>query len=115
MLLLAVLLALRCALDPWDTVYYPIPFILALLSWETIASRRPPVLSLAACAIAWILFEELIEHVSPDLVSACFMAIVLPSILALGVRLYGRGQPRRRPTLPSGMLGERAPVVGDPA
>jgi hypothetical protein len=115
MLLLALLLALRCALDPWDYVYYPIPFILALLSWETIVSRRPPVFSLAACAIAWILFEELIEHVSSDVVSLCFIAVALPSILALGIRLYRGGHPARQPTLGSGMLGGRAPIVGGPA
>jgi Glycosyltransferase family 87 len=114
MLLLALLLALRCALDPWDAAYYPIPFILALLSWETLVSSRPPLLSLCACVLAWVLFEPLFEHVSPDLVSACFTAVALPSILAIGIRLFGSGH-RRRPTLPTRMLSARSPAVGDPA
>ncbi len=113
MLLLALLLALRCVLDPWDVAYYPIPFVLALLSWETIVSTRPPVRSLLACVLAWILFDSLLEHVSPDMVSACFMAVALPSILALGIGLFGRGHRRRRPTLPTRMLSGRTPAVGD--
>ena len=32
--LLTLLLLLRCLLDTWDTSYYPLPFILALLAWE---------------------------------------------------------------------------------
>jgi hypothetical protein len=35
LLLLAMLMLLRCWLDPWDNVYYPLPFVFALLAWET--------------------------------------------------------------------------------
>ena len=38
LLALAVLLLLRCVLDSWDAVYYPMPFVLALVTWE---ARRP--------------------------------------------------------------------------
>ncbi|HLH14594.1 MAG TPA: hypothetical protein VKV16_07365, partial [Solirubrobacteraceae bacterium] len=99
LLLLALLLALRCALDPWDFAYYPIPFLLALLAWETTVFRRPPLLSLAASASLWTLFEWLPKHASPDVVSASFAAFAVLSILALGLRLYAsRGEPRRRST-----------------
>ena len=37
-MLLAVLLALRCVLDPWDISYYALPFLIALLTWEVSAS-----------------------------------------------------------------------------
>ena len=32
---------LRCWLDPWDVVYYPLPFIVALLAWETTVAAPP--------------------------------------------------------------------------
>ena len=41
LLLLALLLLLRCVLDTWDTVYYPIPFVLALLAWESLGAATP--------------------------------------------------------------------------
>jgi len=44
--LLALVLLERCMLDPWDNVYYPLPFLLALLAWEAIARRRPALLAL---------------------------------------------------------------------
>ena len=49
LLLLALLLLLRCVLDPWNVVYYELPFLLALLCWEALCRpERPPVLALAA-------------------------------------------------------------------
>ena len=33
---------LRCVLDTWDTVYYLLPFVLALLAWEVARPGRPP-------------------------------------------------------------------------
>ena len=66
MLLLAFLLALRFALDPWDTVYYPLPFIFALLGWETLACRRPPLLALLASVVVWLVYIVAPEHLSAD-------------------------------------------------
>jgi hypothetical protein len=93
LLLLALLLLLRCVLDPWDAVYYPLPFVLALLAWETAARREPPVGSLAASALVWAIWEWLPAHAGADLISAASMAVALPAVLALGVALYRRPQP----------------------
>ena len=58
LLLLALLLLLRCVLDTWDTVYYPIPFVLALLAWESLGERRrPAVLALSSTVLAWVSFH----------------------------------------------------------
>ena len=38
LLALALILLARCLLDTWDALYYPLPFLLALLAWE---SGRP--------------------------------------------------------------------------
>jgi hypothetical protein len=54
MLLLALLLLLRCMIDPWDNVYYPLPLLMALLVWETCERRRPPALALLATGTVWV-------------------------------------------------------------
>ncbi len=94
--LLALLLLLRCVLDPWDISYYMLPFALALLAWEVSAHRsRPPVLALAITTLAWISFQWLPAHVSPDVQSTFFLAWSLPLAGALAARLFGPGRRRR--------------------
>ena len=88
MLLLAFLFALRCALDTWDTVYYPLPFIFALLAWETLHRRRPPVLALAASVVVWLVFIVAPEHLSADAQAALFAAVALPTLVGLAAALY---------------------------
>jgi hypothetical protein len=80
---------LRCVLDTWDTAYYMLPFIFALLAWEVSgAPQRPPVLAVAVTALAWISFEWLPGHVSADIQSAFFLAWSLPLCAALAWLLY---------------------------
>src|SRR3954447_19953727 len=57
LLFLALLLQLRCLLDTWNNVYYAVPFLLALVSWEALARRRPPVFSLLSTVVLWVLFQ----------------------------------------------------------
>ncbi len=94
LLLLALLLLLRCVLDPWDVVYYPLPFVLALLAWETLTRRRPPVFALAASAAVWGIFVWLQAHAAAGVTSAVSMALALAAGLALATALYGRREPR---------------------
>ncbi|HZL54201.1 MAG TPA: glycosyltransferase 87 family protein [Solirubrobacteraceae bacterium] len=91
LLLLTFLLALRCALDTWNVVYYELPFLLALLAWESLSCRRPPVLSLAASVAVWLLLVEAPGRLTPDQMALIFAALALPSLLALGLAVYGRG------------------------
>jgi hypothetical protein len=50
--LLAFLMLLRCALDPWDHAYYHAPFLAALIAWEVLEARRVPLV--AALSAAWL-------------------------------------------------------------
>ena len=76
--LLALLLLLRCILDPWNTVYYQLPFLVALLAWEVLCrSSRPPVLTLGATIATWVSFETL-KAQDPNLLFAVFVAWALP-------------------------------------
>jgi hypothetical protein len=94
LLALALLLLLRCLLDTWDTVYYPLPFVLALLAWETRGptAARPPVLALSSTVLAWVGFQWLPNHVSPDAQSAFFLAWTLPLAALLAATLYAPGR-----------------------
>jgi hypothetical protein len=94
--LLALLFLARCMLDTWDVSYYPLPFLLALLAWETIgeplgrrpASQRLPLLAASCTALAWLSFQWLPTHATPDAQAALFLAGTLPLAMAIGLRLY---------------------------
>jgi hypothetical protein len=51
--LLALLLLLRCLLDPMNNDYYHVPFLLCLVAWEGLRLRGVPVLSLLATVGLW--------------------------------------------------------------
>jgi hypothetical protein len=101
LMLLALLLLLRCLLDPWDTAYYALPFVFALLAWEVLGEhmrRRPPVLALASTALAWWSYQWLPAHgASPDVQAAVFMAWTLPLGAGLALWLYGGERTRISP------------------
>jgi hypothetical protein len=96
LLALAVAMLMRCLLDTWDTEYYLLPFVIAVLAWEVRGpSPRPPVIALASSALAWLSFQWLPEHVSPDLQAAFFAAWSVPLAAALVQRLlFARGLTR---------------------
>ena len=92
LLALALVLLLRCILDTWDTTYYALPFILALLSWEvTGPPGRPPVLALLCTVLVWINFRWLPSHASADVQSAVYLAWSLPLAAWMTVRLLAPG------------------------
>jgi hypothetical protein len=96
LLALALVLLLRSVLDTWDAVYYPIPFLLALLAWEVRGSAsRPPILALAATVLVWFSFQWLPDHVSPDAQAVFFLAWTLPSIAWLSLRVFARDRSSR--------------------
>ena len=110
LLLLALLLLLRCVLDPWNAVYYELPFLLALLCWEALCRPgRPPVLALGATLANWLTFEYAPDVLSPDMQCAFFLAWSLPLVAWLGREAFfasparrerreqGRVRARRRP------------------
>jgi hypothetical protein len=76
--LLAVLMLVRCALDPWDHAYYHAPFLAALIAWEALELRRMPLLS-AACA-AWL---GLVFRLDLPLSDLLYAAWALPMIAGL--------------------------------
>jgi hypothetical protein len=90
LLLLVFLLLLRCALDPWDNWYYPLPFLFALLAWETLTFRRPPLLALTAACAVWFMFHQAVPShgFSTDAQFWIFLVFTLPTVLAIAGKLY---------------------------
>jgi hypothetical protein len=115
LLLLALLLVLRCALDPWDNAYYSLGWMLALVTWEALSRDRPPVLSLAATLAAWLGLRATGGFgigLPPDTEALIFLLICIPGVTALAAAVYVPGLGRRlvpragRPALAA------APVTG---
>jgi hypothetical protein len=102
LLLLALLFLGRCALDPWNLVYYQLPLVLALLAWEVPRARGLPVLTLAVTAATWASFVAY-DARGGWAPFALYMAWVLPLALLLGRRLLGR---------PAAAPGRRACAIG---
>jgi hypothetical protein len=90
LLLLSLLLLLRCILDTWDNVYYPLPFILALLAWES-ECGRPALLALLSVVLVWA-NARLSQYASADFQAAFFLVWSVPLTCTLGLRLFA---PRR--------------------
>jgi hypothetical protein len=89
MLALALLLLMRCMLDTWDTSYYTLPFLFALLAWEVRGSlERLPLLAAASTALASVTFLWLPEHASDDLQAALFLAWTVPLAALLAAQLF---------------------------
>jgi hypothetical protein len=94
LLALALILLARCLLDTWDALYYPLPFLLALLAWESgKPSTGPPLLTLMVSALVWFSFNWLPSHASADLQALCFLAWSLPLAGWLGTRLFASARP----------------------
>jgi len=92
LVLLALLLLARCVLDPWNNIYYELPFLLALLAWEALCRpERPPVLALAATVATWATFQQAPLYLSPDLQSVLFAAWSLPLAAWLARECFAPG------------------------
>ncbi|MCP9490067.1 MAG: hypothetical protein MSC31_09360 [Solirubrobacteraceae bacterium MAG38_C4-C5] len=96
LLLLALVLHLRCWLDPWNFTYYALPALLALATWEALERRdRPPFLTLAFIAVHWITFEHAGRVLGADGASVVYLAWALPLTGWMVHRLLGRSSTSR--------------------
>lgn len=94
--LLALLFLLRCMLDPSDHVYYSIPFVLALLAWESRA-RQGPVLALLAAGLLWLVFHTISGIAGLWWQYAAYMLVMLPFVILLWRPATAGTQPSREP------------------
>ena len=92
--LLAVLMLLRCALDPWNHAYYHAPFLAALVAWEVLEARRLPLV--AALSAAWL---GIVFRLELPLADVLYAAWALPAVAWLSRRAM-RLEPLRPAPLP---------------
>ena len=80
-------------LDPWNNVYYELPFLLALLAWEALCRpERPPVArACGAVAIVGDLPAGARLYLSPDLQCVFFLAWSLPLAAWLARECFAPG------------------------
>ena len=103
LVLLALVFALRCALDPWNLVYYHLPLALALVAWETRRGHDWPVLTLAVSVLCWLSFVtyDARAGMGPFVLYFAWMG---PLLAYLAIELFGaprRGRVLVRASVPS--------------
>jgi hypothetical protein len=91
--LLALLLFARSLLDPWNSIYYVLPAILALVSWEALARNALPIGAMALSGLTYLSFVALSGRVGADVQAASYLAWAVPAIVLLA-RVAFFGAPR---------------------
>ena len=95
MALLALVLLLRCALDPVDNGYYHVPFLLALGAWELRTRRGLPLISMLSSLTLWIVVAKIPLQALPT-ASAIYLAWAATMAATLAWALYGATRPAGR-------------------
>jgi hypothetical protein len=108
--LLALVMFVRCVIDPWNVVYYELPFVLALLAWE-VELGRVPLVALVATCLTWASFELTLQVVMPDAQSAFFLLWAVPMCAGLGLRVFAPARWARLIAPLSGGLRRRLPTL----
>jgi hypothetical protein len=88
LLLLALVLLLRAALDPWNNLWYHIPFLFALLAFEVRSGRTPVIMAGYTLALLIVVPVGGVISMSTDLRALVYAAVVLPMIAGLAVKLF---------------------------
>ena len=86
LLVLALVMLLRGLLDPWNEIYYQLPFLVSLGAWEVSSSRRAPLWTLAASILVWLSFEPVNFTYSADVTNLFFVLWVIPASVMMGWR-----------------------------
>lgn len=95
--LLALVLLVRCVLDPLNNPYYHVPVLISLLAWEGLRLRGLPTLTLLTAAALWATFSHFML-VQPALDNGFYLAwtALLSAWLAVSVFRGGLPRPARR-------------------
>ena len=107
--LFALLMLLRCLLDPWNIDYYHAPFLLSLLAWEALGRDGWPRLTLLAGAALAVTFPASIDTMSQmtaESLRYCvtYLAWALPLAGWLGMALFAPSRLKRWARAPRARL-----------
>lgn len=87
--LFALLILLRSLLDPWNTIYYAVPAILALATWEALVKRGLPWRAMLLMALGHLSFVVLPDALRKDWQSLVYLAWMLPAVTLLALETFG--------------------------
>jgi hypothetical protein len=115
--LFALLMLLRCLLDPWNIDYYHAPFLLSLLAWEALGRDGWPRVTLFAGAALSLTFPASIVSMSDmtaESLRYCvtYLAWALPLAGWLAVALFAPRWLERWMRLPRARLAPEAAPAG---
>lgn len=105
LLLLAFVFLARAALDPWNNLYYHLPFLFSLIAYEASSGRMPRLTILYTILFLFTVPVSGVAHMSPDVRAAAYMIVVLPTFAWMAARIY----------LPPGALRRSVRRPGTPA
>jgi hypothetical protein len=83
LLMLALVLLLRCMLDPWNVLYYQLPFLVSLGAWEVASERRAPLFTLAASFLVWTGFRPVNVASSENMTNLFYVAWTIPAAFVM--------------------------------
>ena len=104
LLVLALIMLVRCLLDPMTNSYYHLPFVMALAAWEGLRRRGAPVLTLASTFLITATIWLAGGNVSLVDLNRFYLVWALPFAGLLGVLAFVPGVGARRTTT-SGFWG----------
>jgi hypothetical protein len=82
--LLALLLLVRCLLDPSSHIYYHVPFVIALVAWEAHArTASVPAISLLAVGLLFLAFHTIAGTGSLAAQFVAYVALTVPLVAVL--------------------------------
>lgn len=84
LLLLVMVMLLRSSLDPWNNVYYHVPFIFALMAYE---ARRTPWLTLMYSCLLIVVVPPFFLH-DATVNAGAYTAVAGSTLLVLASRLF---------------------------
>jgi hypothetical protein len=94
LLLLALIMLVRCVLDPISNSYYHLPFLMSLAAWEGLRRRGAPVLSLSAALLIGITIWLANGGIGLAELNRFYLAWALPLAAGLGLLAF---RPRALP------------------
>jgi hypothetical protein len=86
----ALVLLLRCALDPGTEPYYFVPLLLALVALDAVAGRRLPLAGLTGVAGAFTVLDRFPDYLGPGTANLLYLAVTVAAAVLLARRLYSR-------------------------
>lgn len=88
LLLLALIMLIRCLLDPMTNSYYHLPFLMALAAWEGLRRRGAPLLTVATTLLIGLTMALANSGVDLVQLNRFYLTWTLPLAVLLGVLAF---------------------------